>query len=663
MSMGLDATSLTLSRAAAEPVAVDYRADIDGLRALCVAAVILFHAGVPGFTGGYIGVDVFFVISGYLITALLTKPSSQPVSRRLATFYARRARRILPALLLVLVVCTVLALLLLLPAHLIAFGRSLALSSALLANLGAWREGGYFGLDAVFTPLRHLWSIAVEEQFYLVYPLILLVLGRHLLRLRVTAIAVLAAASFLLCVVASYAFTRANYYSLPTRGWQLLLGALLALGAVRLPSSRRVNEWLAALALLVLGAVIHFYDSQTRYPGVLAVVPSVAAVVLIACMNGQATLVGRVLAWRPFVFTGLISYSLYLWHAPVLTFFRYFNIEKPSAIELVALIAAIYGLAAASWWAIEQPVRSRAWLRSTPRFVLVALLISIALITTGLVLRQSDGLPQRFSRDVLTLTSDREMFGKVSPDCISMPLERIAAGQLCRYVPGGKPRARALVWGDSHALVLLPVYEEIARVRDIEIYFGIGGACRPLLGIEDGVHNDFCGEFNAAMLQAISALRPDVVILNAYWIYPNVDPVANDALHLVPGDSTFRRALEETLHRIQAPERATCTVLDVPGYAYQIPYALAIAHRRGIGTEFMTLSRAQAREQQRPVEREIHALAQRGLTRIADPKEALCRDTACLLVRHDGVPLYRDDHHLSAAGAGVVAATLNACFE
>ena len=227
-----------------------YRPDIDGLRALAVLAVIFYHADVPGFGGGYVGVDVFFVISGYLITQFLRSTSARGARQMLGNFYARRVRRIVPALLVTCAAVALLGWLLLMPAELVMLGKPLAAAPVFLSNLAAWSEGGgYFQLSYFASPLRHLWSIAVEEQFYLGYPLLLLAIDRYLPRRQVRVIAVLALLSLLLCIWASHHRPGVNYYALPTRAWELLLGALLALTAVA-PRSRAVREIAAATGLV-----------------------------------------------------------------------------------------------------------------------------------------------------------------------------------------------------------------------------------------------------------------------------------------------------------------------------------------------------------------------------------------------------------------------------
>jgi peptidoglycan/LPS O-acetylase OafA/YrhL len=357
-----------------------YRADIDGLRAISILSVLLFHAHVPGFGGGFIGVDIFFVISGYLITNVLVAPGGGSVSRRLKEFYLRRGRRILPALLLMLAVTMALAMLLLPARQLGTYGRYLGFTTVLLSNVAAWTDH-----TEGWPPLSHLWTIAVEEQFYLAYPLLLLVFCRSGRVRPVPLLGVLAAASFALCMWASYSAPRANMYLVPTRGWELLLGGLLAFGVAPVRSNVAC-ELLSALGLVIIALCVHCYSPRTRYPGAYSLLPCLAAGALLVCARGHSTRVSRALSLRPLAFIGLISYSLYLWHVPILVLFGYGSGVPPTALQTAVLMLASFLVAMASWWLVEQPFRRKTRLRSDRRFIVVVVVGNAVLGLTGLVL-------------------------------------------------------------------------------------------------------------------------------------------------------------------------------------------------------------------------------------------------------------------------------------
>jgi peptidoglycan/LPS O-acetylase OafA/YrhL len=643
-----------------------YRSDIDGLRAIAVAAVILFHAEIPGFSGGFVGVDVFFVISGYLITQLLIGSAEKPLRLGLSEFYARRARRILPALFAMALVTTAVAVALLLPWDLARFGNFLAATSVLGTNIAAWKDGiGYFQSNLTHVPLAHLWSIAIEEQFYLAYPIGLVLICRYLPRHRTCALIALAAASFAACVWGSYHAPAANFFLAPSRAWELLLGGVLATGGARRIKSRLAGELLAVFALLTLAFAVYVYTPATPYPGLYSIAPCAAAAILILTGRQESTLAGKLLSLRPLVFTGLISYSLYLWHFPLLLLSSYYHIVKIGAFGLGILIVAIYGLAVMSWKWIELPVRTRVLLRSNRRFLFSALIVNFAILGTGVVLSKSGGFPGRFPPEVQARGGAWLFDSERLLACTDRPLDSIAAGDLCSFGPQDNDAVRALVWGDSHATMLLPAYEKLAVSHHLRLYFGVYSACRPLSGVANRSQNERtrigCSRFNAAMVQAVRRLNPRLLILNAHWIDEDADLISQTITNAgVPaGGSNFTRGLSQTLREVG--QRRVCVVMDVPAYPYDLPNALGVARKRGIAEDFLKLTRAQALAQYRGPERDIKALEQRGLLRSVDPKDLLCRADSCTL-EAGGNLLYWDADHLSFAGAEFVSSAIDGCF-
>jgi len=645
-----------------------YRPDIDGLRAVSVIAVILFHAGVPAVTGGYVGVDVFFVISGYLITRLLIERPERSLRSQLAEFYVRRARRILPALLVVMWVTAIAAWLMYTPRALIQFGRSLAWCATMLGNVAAWEAGGYFDTPWASTPLLHLWSVAVEEQFYLFYPILLLLCLRLLpRRWAVRLVVVGTAGSLALCVWASLRHPAANYYAAPARAWELSFGALLALGAVPSITSRVLSQVLAALALLVIFATALVYDSSTLYPGVNTIAPALAAAALIVTGCGTPASVNRWLAAPPLVFTGLISYSLYLWHVPVLILSAYYRIEPLGPSLKLGLILIIALLSVASWALIERPIRSRRRLSSNALFLAIALLCSAITAAAGWWLSRSDGIPRRFPPEIQHLLSDGEFFAQGGADCMGMDARKIEAGALCRLGAQGPARSTVLLWGDSHSWALLPALDAAARRRGARVYFAAKSTCRPLLGVRSGFLSqqaeDACAAFNRAMTLAVQKLHPDVVMLDAYWSLGGTALIPDPQLRISPADSGFSRGLQETVRQIGSAARRVCVVQGVPILKYDLPQAFLMTRLRGIDDKFLGLNHAEAFQQQQFVDREIHELDRRGLLSAVDPKDVLCSAERCLVQAADGAPLYRDTNHLSLAGAALVAPLLERCIE
>lgn len=330
-----------------------YRAEIDGLRAVAVVPVVLFHAGVPGFSGGYIGVDVFFVISGYLITTIIAQAISEG-RFSILDFYERRARRILPALFLVIVASIPFAMLWMVPSLRLDFFQSIVAVLLFGSNLLFWAEDDYFGHASEEKPLLHTWSLAVEEQFYIVFPLLLMLLMRQGRGLPWRTVIVLTVLSFVACIGAARLSPTSAFYLTPFRAWELGAGALCAFCLMTRRLAPRAGLGLVGLAAIL--ASVFLFSPTTPFPSEFALLP-VGGTVLLILFAGPETPAGRLLALKPVVGIGLISYSAYLWHQPLLAFARLRLGEVPPWLTAV-LIVATFVLAALSWYFVEQPVRT-----------------------------------------------------------------------------------------------------------------------------------------------------------------------------------------------------------------------------------------------------------------------------------------------------------------
>ncbi len=339
---------------------LSYRPDVDGLRAVAVLSVVFCHAGF-GFPGGYIGVDVFFVISGFLIAGLIYKELRQGTFT-LANFWERRVRRILPALLVVTVVTMIAGWFILMPDAYLSLGKSVVGLALLGSNVQFWRDTNYFESAAEEKPMLHTWSLSVEEQFYLFVPLFLLILARksqlHRAFLLLAAAAIL---SFGVSIYGSHRYPTATFYLLPTRAWELFAGALLAFFPDKwFAVSARWKEAAAVLGMALILIPCFVYDHETRFPGLTALPPvlGTALVIWSGTLSTQFPLLSRVLAWRPVVFIGLISYSLYLWHWPMLSFSRYQSIKTLPGLDRLILVLVSVVVATISWRFVETPFRS-----------------------------------------------------------------------------------------------------------------------------------------------------------------------------------------------------------------------------------------------------------------------------------------------------------------
>ena len=373
---------------------MQYRAEIDGLRALAVIPVVLFHAGIAGFSGGFVGVDIFFVISGYLITSIIL--SEQQKERfTLAGFYERRARRILPALMLVTLLSTVAAWFLLLPTEMIDYGKSLASVGVFASNILFWTQSDYFAQTSEFIPLLHTWSLAVEEQFYLIFPVFMIATVATVKSKRLIILIVVAVLSLIFCEWAWRNAPEANFFLAPSRIWELLAGVFCAF-YLQQPRdhSKLINQFASALGLLMLVYSIIFFDKTIPFPSLYALLP-VFGTALIILFTDKDTLVGQLLSVPFIVGIGLISYSAYLWHQPLFVFARLNSLEELSVLTLLGLSLLAFIMAYISWRWVEKPFRNRNWL-SQRQILWMAGLCSLVLIGLGLIFVWGGGFDERF---------------------------------------------------------------------------------------------------------------------------------------------------------------------------------------------------------------------------------------------------------------------------
>jgi peptidoglycan/LPS O-acetylase OafA/YrhL len=557
------------------PVAphIPYRPDIDGLRAVAVLLVMLFHAdlGVPG---GFIGVDVFFVISGYLMTALLLKDRSAPgPAARLRDFYARRIRRIIPAATVMTVVVLVAGAAIMLPKPYAALAKSAIAQQLMASNIYFWRNTGYFDGAAETMPLLHTWSLAVEEQFYLGYPLLLLCMRRaRRSRVRI-ALILLTVASLALSIYGARYHPWGTFYLLPMRAWELLLGGLICV----VPPPRRIAPWLLnAAGIASLGAIVgasFLFTKHTRFPGAAALVPCLAAAVLIYSNRGAPRATGALLAWRPLVIVGLMSYSLYLWHWPVLAFARIrLDIVNQSLPLLVALacLAATFALAYISWRWVETPFRRRTSgdgnatdslgrpqagaSASTWRRPLVgATACALVVCGAGAAIVGTKGASMRFPKSEYPWLYDGKPY-------LTYIMDPKGSGEL-------KPRRLGssdsddgdfdfLVWGDSHAMAVGHALDSICTELGAHGAMMAASAVPPLLEVTQKSESaDTMARWQDAFKTSVTAGNVRGVLLIARWnLY--VDPnLPGLMVRTEPGSVTTEAAAKALAHGLRSTIR------------------------------------------------------------------------------------------------------------
>ncbi|MEO0427603.1 MAG: acyltransferase family protein [Pseudomonadota bacterium] len=463
------------------PVAqAGYRPEIDGLRAIAVLMVILFHSGLDAASGGFTGVDVFFVISGYLIARIILTELDEGRFSFLR-FYERRARRILPALILVLIASTIAALAIMPPDELAAYGKSVLATLFAVSNIFFWLDTGYFNADNELKPLLHTWSLAVEEQFYLVFPLCLFLAFGYIKRWTLILLVLGFFAGLAISEYAAQTASNAAYYLLPARFFELLVGVIIAW--VERPSflvagGRAVPDWLAGpspasrllretLSIVGLAMVLasSFVLETSPFPGLYALLPVGGAALIVAAAR-QGTFVAMILGWRPILALGLLSYSAYLWHQPLFAFVRLSALEPVEPVVLLALTPLIFLASWASWhwvevpWRRHKPSAAPSGQRRMPRVVVGTASVASVALVAALALG-TGGLPQRFDSTYVSLLASAKHSETIAADPECVVGGRRTSQEIAKACVHGGATPVAAVLGDSHGSVFAHALDDI----------------------------------------------------------------------------------------------------------------------------------------------------------------------------------------------------------
>ena len=651
-----------------QSLAIGYRPEIDGLRCIAVMAVILFHAGFTPFSGGFIGVDIFFVISGYLITRIIQTEIGQR-QFSFARFYERRVRRIFPALFVMALATSVAALCLLTPIQLAQYGGSLVAMNLFLSNQFFYKQTGYFAPNVDELPLLHTWSLSVEEQFYLVFPLFLIGLARWWpQRIRGALVSVLLL-SFALCVYREQTGKLdLGFFSTPSRIWELLLGCWLAAHEARhgMVRARAAGTW-AAAGLLMTVIPVFAFGPATGYPGWLTAIP-VAGTALLLRHADATTRVGQLLGLRALVAVGLVSYSAYLWHQPLFAMALHATGRHATTGVQLGLIALTLGLAYLSWRFVERPVRSPA--RVATRHVWAgAGLGSAALVTAGLTANLTDGLPGRFDLDFTPFQAIelpvqdqhcRALFPDFGGNCLASPT-----------VEPGKP-IDYLILGDSHAqafaaglLTRHPALRIVSLGRD---------GCLPFDGVDRYDVNERipCEQAVEQLTRRpLTAANTVLVARFAYYAHGTGFGPADTAgrrprsIHIQPRGlpertdthdyaAVLAHGLDATLQRLRSDGTTRVhLMLQTPELGFDPSNCLAFGMRVR-SAHACTIARGDVLARQSSYRQAMESvLARHPEVDVIDPTQALCDARFCNATA-SGKILYRDDDHLSLDGAAIV---------
>jgi len=611
---------------------MEYRREVDGLRALAVLPVLLFHAGIPAFQGGFVGVDVFFVISGYLITGILRKELSRG-QFTLRSFYERRARRILPALFVVAFTSIPFACYWMMPSQLQDFSQSLVAISLFSANIFFLLKSGYFQPSSELSPMLHTWSLAVEEQYYVVFPLLMMALWRFGVKTTLFAIGAIAIASLATAQSMSTTAPNANFFLATGRAWELMIGAVLAFAPRGRPRSPALRECGAILGIGAVVCSILFFDDSTPFPSLWTLIPTLGTALILYCASPENRL-GRLLGSSVLVGIGLISYSTYLWHQPLFAFARIRSLEPPPSVTFLGLCLVALGLGYLSWRYVERPFRDRQ--RVTSRQVFAA---SVAGITTLCAIGLSGHWTGGFARAKYEAAGPRyEQFDVALRELTAQRHDRWAELLDASDAPFRTDGAlrRVLVVGDSLAedlfvaLTLSPdrfPNEEFRLLR-------LDDRCMGRASSPDDGEQDTCAREAREFASSELPEQANLILISAGW------------------DRTSPEQLDELL---RALGRRPTVVFGSAAFAEMPAFLYQISTRALPPERWPRFFAEHLHEPSRAASRSLVAIADRHGALFVDKYEVFCTGDAnerrCQLMETPSRPLLIDQSHVTVEGA------------
>jgi len=656
-----------------------YRSEIDGLRALAVLPVIFFHAGFASFSGGYVGVDVFFVISGYLITSIILN-EKQNNNFTLLNFYERRARRILPALFLVMLATIPLGWILMLPDQFVDFGKSLYATSLFSSNILFWLQSGYFDGPAELKPLLHTWSLAVEEQYYLFFPVFVILIWNLGKNWMVVLISVIGVLSLITAQVASHESPSANFYLLPTRIWELVLGVLAAFYLLNRPPNFRIFGKVSSDILSILGLGMIFlsvfsFNEFTPFPSFYSLLPTVGTLLIILFAT-KSTKVGKVLSLSPVVGVGLISYSLYLWHQPLFAFARIRNFGDLSNGVSFFLIVLSFILAFLSWKYLEKSFRNRNGFFTRKKIYMFSLLGIIFFSSVGLLISLNEGYKSRFNipEDIY------DSFSKPSiADCFDLDNIHLRENWGCK-LGKNKERIDYLLFGDSHSLSFKEVFHEAGELEGKQIFFTGASGCPPMINLtpvreDQAIKN--CKELNARVQNFVIKQGIKNIFLVARWSYytdggydsNNMQYLKSEGLKGLDKDTSrlvFERSLVDTLKFYKSNGIKVHLITQVPSQKVNAKDAYFHAYRDQDTPDSLDKKLYQfsvSRESHEELQLYTKSLFKENSSHmtIYNFDDIFCKER-CLIGNSKG-SFYYDDHHLSSNGVSLIKENIVSIFQ
>jgi peptidoglycan/LPS O-acetylase OafA/YrhL len=660
-----------------------YRPEIDGLRALAVIPVILFHAGFQSFSGGFVGVDVFFVISGYLITTIIIA-EKYAGNFSLVNFYERRARRILPALFFVMFVSLPFAWMWLFPSDLKSFSQSLVAVSLFGSNILFWHTSGYFDTATELKPLLHTWSLAVEEQYYVLFPIFLMLTWKLGKRWIVSLLVLAAFASLMAAQWGSIYKPWATFYLLPTRGWEILIGAFIAFypnWRTKVISRSSIRQLGSISGLLLIAFAILEFDRSTPYPSLYTLIPTVgtASIILFAT---HETLVGKLLGAKLPVFVGQISYSAYLWHQPLIAFARHRTVGEPSKQLLASLAVLALLLAYFSWKFVELPCRNKALVSRREIFASGAL-CSVCFVAIGMAGYLYGGFPNRFDAQIVNILNPPSTLTSTGTQCLRQGSSYMKLEDSC--ILGSKSMIVGALIGDSHASALAYELGVALNSHGLGLAEMIFFGCPPIPNVYrvDMDADDKCADFNdkaANYLRNKSDYRILVVVSRwTRFLKPSgfdnleggiehtndlLDSIENGARQRNPEAlrvEKIQRGITSTILGFLDSGKTVILVYPIPEVGWDAPSFLAKESAFVERNEaIVSTSYEEYKNRNRLAIETLDAIGEHKNLIRAYPDKVLCDSYIkgrCIFAMN-GESLYVDTNHLSNAGARLVVSEI-----
>ncbi len=630
-----------------------YRADIDGLRAIAVLSVVGFHAFPKWIPGGFVGVDIFFIISGFLISGIIFG-NLEKNSFSYSEFYARRIKRIFPALLLVLFSSYVFGWYVLLSNEYAQFGKHMAAGASFISNFILWNEAGYFDNMSDLKPLLHLWSLAIEEQFYIVWPLLLGLIWKRKLNFLTLTITI-AAISFSFNIFIANTNPTADFYSPFSRFWELMLGGTLAYLTLHKPQHLpKKPNWQAIIGFIFIAAGLLLVNRDRAFPGWWALLPTLGAVLIISA-GPNAWFNKNILGNKLVVWVGLISYPLYLWHWPLLSFARIIANGEPSKEIRFTLVLTSFLLAWLTYQFLEKHIRN-----NTTKFVVpsLSILMLFSLIFGLLTLNQTWGPRNSNPKLEIIVNAIGDWESTQSLQALKMNGQSFYFKEF--------DNQNVLLLGDSHIEQYIPRVVDYANKSSFvskSVYFATQGGCPPIPGVYEDSHPD-CGAFREEAIKFASNPIIESVAIGAYWndYFIGQTKKAKDAYNnyeyyfLENGEKKYFRqgeakklallSLEALLKKLSATKKVYL-ILDNPASKLFDPKTYFEGSRLGGLVSVKEISnRIPFDKEQEELRKELIDLAHRAGSIVIDPVPTLCPNNSCLILTNDGIPLYKDHNHL-----------------